>query len=305
VKLSTVCVVALAAALAIAAPSAFAGTTIGATCTATSLGSDIIFNESHAVTSDGVITSWGSTVSPSVSIPNPTNLRLKVVRLVGGSTWKVVSESGFSQLANGANAFAVQIPVKTGDVVGSWAAGNGSPYCTSTPSNDFRYDSDSSADVAVGSTFAVGTATGIDNAIWATVEADADGDGFGDDTQDHCPNSATSQSASACPAPPVSTYIDRTSRALTVYASAKLPVPLQVTAKVNVPKQKPISLTSAAATVTPFGITPFKLSYSKALRKAIAAAPKKKPLKITVTVLGGTPLASIQTASVKLTPIKN
>ncbi|MGH2960068.1 MAG: hypothetical protein ACRDKE_10720 [Solirubrobacterales bacterium] len=301
-----VCAVVVSAASAVLAPSAFAGTRAGATCVATRLGPNLILNTSHVVAADGVITSWGSTVAPSVVIANPMLLKLKVVSPVSGSTWKVVAESAAVQLASNENTFAVQIPVKAGSVFGSWAAASptsGSPYCESSPQQDFYWGSDGALDTPVGNTLEMNSAPGNENAIWTVVEPDLDGDGFGDDTQDACPTSPASQNAAACPAPPISTYLNRTAKSLTVYASSKFTVPLQATGTVKLSKKKSIVITSSLTAVSAFGITPIKLNYTKALRKAIAAAPKKKPLKMSLLLRGGTPLATVKTVSVKLTPV--
>jgi hypothetical protein len=278
-KISTVCLVALAATLAAVTPAAFAGTRIGATCTANSLGPDIIFNESHATKAAGVITSWGTTVDAGVPLNDPMLLRLKVVRLAAALDWQVVGESLPVPLAHGENAFPARISVNAGDVIGSFApsgAGSGSPYCQGSPLTDFHYRSDGATDVAVGGIFATGIAPGNDNAIWAVVEPDVDGDGYGDDTQDLCPQNPTSQSAvAACPPPATSTYLDRSAKGLTVYVSAALATQAQAIGTVTIPKGKPITLSSATTPVSRFGLTALKLKYSKALRKAIAAAPKK------------------------------
>jgi hypothetical protein len=311
IKLSSVCIVALAVTLTAITPAAFAGTRIGATCTANNLGPDIIFNESHATKTAGVITSWGTTVDAAVTINAPMNLRLKVVRPVSGLTWQVVGESLPMPLAHGANTFPASIPVKAGDVIGSWAVsggpggGSGSPYCQNAPAADFHYRNDGDGDLAVGGNFVTDLAPGNDNAIWAVVEPDVDADGFGDDTQDLCPQSASSQSAALCPPPAISSYLDRSAKRLSVFVTAAFPTSAQALGSVTIAKQKTIKLSSATTPLTPFGLVALKLNYSKALRKAIAAAPKKKPLKLSLDVRAGSPLVSVKKISVKLTPITN
>ena len=148
----------------------------------------------YSAPSAGVITAW-SHQSGEFAI----SLKLKVARAAGGNEFTIIGDSPLKAL--GANSSAtytdVRIPVLTGDVIGVFVS-SGSGLCASNASG-FGYQArigEAAKDQT--SAFPFSESSKLD--IAATIEADADGDEYGDETQDQCPSDATT--AGPCPPPP-------------------------------------------------------------------------------------------------------
>jgi hypothetical protein len=146
-------------------------------------------------TPHGVLTSWrfhssGDSAAGAV--------RLKIFRYTGTGTdlvFKVLAESSLKTLEpDTAYDFKERIPVDQGDLLGLTAVSDAEVGITvpGTPQN--RLAQFGGGDIAPGQT---GTATiawpDLRPSVAATVEPDADGDGFGDDSQDKCPVDRTTQ----------------------------------------------------------------------------------------------------------------
>jgi hypothetical protein len=195
-------IVAASAALLLLAPGASAALSdeAGWPCTASSskagwtllaspqAGSPIspLVKESRAV-----ITSWRTRVGPGLS---PLAQQLGVFRAVnGGAEYTKVAESAIETFGPGTEAVATRIPVQAGDFVGLHG-----PVETFVCENE---ETGSSAlfegSVALGETKAFKMEAGVRSPVSATVEADVDGDGYGDASQDDCPESAFFQTI--CP----------------------------------------------------------------------------------------------------------
>jgi Ca2+-binding RTX toxin-like protein len=141
------------------------------------------------VPSAGVITSWSfKDASPIVS-----GLKLKVARptpvnvtIIGESAAPAVRTQ--NQL-NG--PYPTRIPVQANDVIGIYTSGSGlCSISTSNTSDQFVYIS---GDQPVNTTTGFTNGNSFKFPVTATVEADADSDGFGDETQDFCMTDATTQ----------------------------------------------------------------------------------------------------------------
>jgi hypothetical protein len=184
-------VAAVAIALGMGAADARASTTVGqlfapnTNCTAdqTRLQVGVPDGNSYAVSADGVITSW-SFQDGSGAVDPAAGLKLKVARPAGTDTYTIIGESdGGSQTAGAVNTRQVRIPVKAGDVIGIYYQSGGCEQGGLSASD--RYDR-LAGDQAVNSTSAYTADSHGRIPVQATVEPDADGDGFGDETQDHC-----------------------------------------------------------------------------------------------------------------------
>jgi hypothetical protein len=152
---------------------------------------------SYTVPSDGVITSW-SVQDASLPI---TGLKLKVGRLVSGNQYSIVAESAAGpQTANSVNSYAAQIPVKAGDLIGESATGG---TCGVNSSNTADSVVAALGDVPVGTMATFGPPFHGIIPVAANVEPDADGDGFGDETQDLCPTDASTHGPCPSVAVPV------------------------------------------------------------------------------------------------------
>jgi hypothetical protein len=156
----------------------------------------------------GVITSWKTQAGTNVGV----GLRLKVYRPTAASdTWTLVAETPLKVLTpNTLNTVPTRISVQSGDRIAlRTASENGGP-CWFPDAADLSSDyhalgytplSPPGFDPPAGSdvTFNNDDRQALVN-IAAVVEPDADGDGFGDETQDQCPG--VPGSSNGCPPPP-------------------------------------------------------------------------------------------------------
>jgi hypothetical protein len=184
---------ALVAMTALGAASAMAATQLGNTSPAASActSSPISFFTSanppgseFAVPNAGVITAWQFNATAS-----PPQLKLKIFRDAGSNNVLVVGQSSAeTPTPSTLNTFSTRIPVQAGDRLGLTILTDGP--CGTTGSGNSRQvpgDPADGATVAAAAPF-----SGFIN-IGASLEADADADGFGDETQDQCPASAATQ----------------------------------------------------------------------------------------------------------------
>jgi hypothetical protein len=146
----------------------------------------------------GVITSWNTGISPAGAL-------VKLRTYSGaGLTLHVAAESEVATLAAPLQAFPTRIKVAGGQLIGLSLKGVGATPTVmladcdapSAPSDVIGLTISPSP---VGSDETVSTAPGGLISVSAKVEPDADGDGFGDETQDSCASSALTQGA--CPPP--------------------------------------------------------------------------------------------------------
>jgi len=115
-------------------------------------------------------------------------LAFKVYRPTGvADTYVVVASESRAVTAGVNHSFDVRIPVKPGDVLGlSSETGVEEAYIGTASDVVGQYDGDT--DPATGQTVGIASGpTGYYLDVAAVLETDADGDGYGDDTQDLCP----------------------------------------------------------------------------------------------------------------------
>lgn len=138
-----------------------------------------------------VITGWKVQVGPGRA---PLPQRLEVYRVLDeAQDYRKEGESATETVHEGLNFFPTRIPVKswTG-YLGLYGPG-GTFVCGSTPGVAGSFE----GAAALGETRAVKSATGLGVPLMATIESDKDGDGYGDLSQDECPQNAAVQSE--CP----------------------------------------------------------------------------------------------------------
>ena len=184
----------------VCAPSATASTQIGSTfppisnCNLATWLHSGQPTGSHAVPFSGVITSWSFQAASTAP-----DLNFKVTRPTSGGNHVIVGESGVKDtVPSTLNTFPAQIPAQAGDLIG---------YHTATPGNCKSFVAGytigfyaSLDDPTVGSEKSFGSLMGQRLDLSATLEPDADGDGFGDETQDQCLGQAGP--VNGCPEPP-------------------------------------------------------------------------------------------------------
>jgi hypothetical protein len=141
--------------------------------------------------SPGVIVSWRVRVGSGLS---PLAQQLGVFRPVnGGAEYTKVAESPIETFGEKTEAVPTRIPVQAGDLIGLHG-----------PEATFACSEQGSpapalfeGDVGLGETRAFKAEPGARAPVIAVVESDADGDGYGDASQDRCPESALFQAP--CP----------------------------------------------------------------------------------------------------------
>jgi hypothetical protein len=154
---------------------------------------------SYVAPAAGVLTSWSFMATPAT-----TTLTLRVFRLVAApDQFKVVADAGPQQtvVANsGLHTFPSKVPVQAGDIIGI-SASAGSCAAIGVAGDTARYRNVAGGNTPVGGTASYGSTPGpVKYDIAANWEPDADADGYGDETQDLCPQSAIA-ALTACPVP--------------------------------------------------------------------------------------------------------
>src|SRR5829696_6232732 len=136
---------------------------------------------SLVVPSDGVIVAWRVRAG---SVPPGGTAALRIIRPAGGGTFTGAGRSAVVSPVIDLNAYTTRLRVRAGDIIGmesdsqhlfldNTAAGYTATYF--------------SAGLDEGGTIAAsGTQGATRLLVSAVLEADADGDGFGDETQDEC-----------------------------------------------------------------------------------------------------------------------
>jgi hypothetical protein len=314
-RLSAALVLAVAASAVVGAGPASAATVFGSGCTANQIQEGAIWiSTGHSAASpfpvtapiSGVITEW--TVNADLNVESEGKLagefprilqqRLLVVRPEGTESFKVIGEAqGGSLTLKGSNTYPARISIQAGDYLG--IAGN--PY---TAYCDTKDEADTFAATVggtpIGSTFKAEAAKGLQVPITARVEPDVDGDGYGDETQDQCPQSAAYQSA--CPVVTVGSLALANAKAVTVYVASSLPAPVAVNGTVKLGKGKTATLSAPGKTVAPGTLGRFDLALPKPVAAALKALSTKKSLTLTVaasaTNVTGSP--STATSTLKL-----
>lgn len=313
-RLSVALAVAIAATALVGANSASAATVFGSGCAANQITDGAVWvSTGHASTNplpvvapiSGVITEW--TVNTDIVVESEGKLagefpRILQQRLLAlraeGESFKVVGEASGGLLnLKGSNTYTARLPVQAGDFLG--IAGNPfAAYCeTKDPADTYAA---ATGGTPVGSIFKVERSTGLQVPIVARVEPDVDGDGYGDETQDQCPQSAAYQTP--CPVVTVSSLSLSHAKAVTVYISSSLSAPIAVSGTVKLGKGKTAALGGPGQTVAPGTLGRFNLAFPKPVLKTLAALTTKKALTLTVTAsatnVTGSP--STATSTVKL-----
>jgi hypothetical protein len=310
------CLAAALAVGAISAPAASAATEVGSNCAATSaVANYTILQLSQAggaplaAPAAGVVTKWK--VNSALLLPFTPSQKLRVFRATGvPNEFQTITESSLGAIQTGANTFETNIPIQAGDRFGVFSPAGPTSLvfiCPTTSTEDKLGIKE--GDVPPG---AKATYTPIEKnqlALSVTIEPDADGDGFGDETQDKCPRSAKLQTE--CPLISLSSFgIASRNSALMLVASSSS-VPVTVAATVTVPgkakkgkkgKAKILKLTGGAQTVGPGQLARFVVAYSVPLKAALTALSPKKSLTLTVSAsaIDATGLASSSATTLRL-----
>jgi hypothetical protein len=285
-------------------PSAFAATEFGDNCVANeaeTIPNTVMFWQfaapgdplPSAAPTAGVITKWK--VNLITGVPFGIPVQMRVVRLNEGSKSATVISEASGEVHSGSNTFETRMPVQAGDHLALSSASEmiGLLVCENTVEEAFL----GGALVAP-----IGTPTPYEQGevkfripLSAVIEPDADGDGFGDETQDKCPTNAATQAP--CPPPPAPTTLSATAAAqkglatVTLTASAQASVTVGGTVKLG--KAGTAKLSGGTQTVTPGTLAKFVVLFPAKLKAQLKKTPpsKKLTLELSATAPGATSTA--------------
>jgi len=131
------------------------------------------------------------------------------------------------------------------------------------------------------------------------LEPDADSDGFGDETQDKCPQLASAQTACPLIAVNAVTGVKRKG-AVVVLITTDNAAPVTVTGTVNLGKGRKAKLSSKAKAVTPGTVTRFTLKFPKKLKAALEDLARKRSLKLKVIASATNVLGQVTSDKLKV-----
>ncbi|HVD41046.1 MAG TPA: hypothetical protein VNC16_08600 [Solirubrobacterales bacterium] len=274
--------------------AASAATEVGNGCTADISGLGIPVSLANApgsplpatVPSNGVITSWRISIIP---IPPEVTVSetLKIFRPTGSpGQFQVIGESAPLFLASGPNSQATRISVAAGDHIGGSLNASGETgglYCkTENPGDRVGVFSPNPPN---GSTATLaGELSGLQVPIVVVLEPDADNDGYGDETQDGCPQSATTQAA--CPVVTLSTTKQVRKGSVVIVVTTDTPAPVTVKGVVKLGKGKKAKLNGGTKSLTPGVLGKFTLKFTKKVKAKLAQLSPKQKLTLKATITG-------------------
>jgi hypothetical protein len=273
-----------------------AATQVGNECTATNLvpfGATSVQIAGKAgglpipIPEAGVITSWRINAAPFAGHEVEY---LKVMRPGGPpNTFATVGESqGVPVSHPGLNAFNARIAVQAGDHLGVFGT-PGTFFCVIGDPEEVMGVAEGDPPIGTRATFIPNP--GAQVALAAIVEPDLDGDGYGDETQDGCPQAALLQEA--CPPLSLSAYGIAGRRAATILVSAGIAARVTVSATVRLPRARRRADASRRIRLRPLTqlanagqITPYEMRFPGRLKQVLSGLSRRRSLKLAVTAEG-------------------
>jgi hypothetical protein len=289
----------IGAAAALLAPgAAAAATTVGNGCVATNVTANRTLVQlgvtnpatALAVPADGVITRLQIAGDPT--FPGTIAQGFKLLRPSGGPGGFTVAEQDVL-LVKGVSSFSYRLPVRAGDRLGL-ASGGAVFFCAGDVGSQVGFVD---LDLQKGASAGFAPAANIGVPVTATIEPDTDGDGYGDETQDLCPQSVLIREA--CLALGLDAHAIQTRAAAEIYVAVAGPGPARLTlaGAVTIPaavagRPRPVKLTwSGEREANAGAFARFRLKFPAplvtALRKKGVALPLRT--RIAATNVAGLP----------------
>ena len=251
----------------------------------------------------GVVTSVKAAADVEYPFSIPTSV--KVLRPTGATdNFSVTAEETVSMAPNG-GTFAVRLPVQVGDRLG--LAGVPFSYLGSPFAGLSIYCSLVGA-VLGAAPGAVGLGSSgefqpvVSGAVGLVglIEADADGDGYGDETQDRCPQSAAVQTE--CPAITIDSLNLIGKKSVTVVVTTSIAAPVAVSGTIKLDKGTTVNLKSPTKTVSPGKLKRFQLKFNRTVKRRLKQIEpsQKLTLKITAAATNVAGQVSTDRSSAKL-----
>lgn len=238
---------------------------------------------SATVPNAGVVTRWSFNNKTALS-PSTISQALKVFRPTGDPTqYQVIGESAPGFISTGLSTFDTRISVQAGDFFGASGTFSGNVYTgfcvTGLPADRGAIFAGSPTK---GTTVpSVVEPEGLQAPVVATVEPDADNDGFGDETQDQCPQSASTQAA--CPLAVLSASAVVRKGLATILITSNVQVPVTVAGKVNLGKGKKASLNGGTQVVVPGTLAKFTVLFPARLKEKLKSLSRRQFLQLALT----------------------
>ncbi len=249
--------------------------------------------------SAGVITKVK--VNSAIEIPVPYPVTVKLLRSAGGNKYSVIGGQSLN-VSPGVTVADARIPVQAGDKLGVHGDAfnyggeviHVSPYCVGVEGELGALV----GDAANGSTVEFFEAAPARTPLAAVIEPDADNDGYGDETQDKCPQSAATQVA--CPAVTLSASATTKKGLARILVTTNLQATVTVAGTVKLGKGKPAKLSGGTQIVAPGTLAKFTLLFPKKLREALKSLPSKRTLTLSVTATSPNIVGSPTVKTLKL-----
>jgi hypothetical protein len=303
---------AMAAISLIGASGAAAATEFGSQCTANRAekgGSYAVVQLSQggvatAAPVSGVVTNWKINLAP---VPLSLPQQLKVFRPTASpSQFQVVGESAMANVVPGQNTFATRIPIQAGDHIGLFASSEyGALFCGETPESEAPGNSIGfiPGNPTVGSTATL-TDPPVEGLVpaAAVIEPDADNDGYGDETQDKCPQNAAVQASCPVPVPAVTLSASAIAKKglVTVLITSNSQAPVTVTGTVKLGKGKSAALSGGTQIVVPGVISRFTLLFPEKLTSKLKQLSRKQFLWLNLAATAPNSAGAITTSNLKV-----
>ncbi|HUC07077.1 MAG TPA: hypothetical protein VMR96_03225 [Solirubrobacterales bacterium] len=246
----------------------------------------------------GVVTSWKVHSGVSEAVPE----QMRVLRPTGNpNEFLTVGESTEQTVVEGVNVFPTRIPVQAGDHFGVFGTVQDVVFCGGADPGDVSGLFLISAAVGSVRTFNTENGAGVRIPMIAVIEPDRDGDGYGDETQDKCPQSAAYQGP--CPTITLDAFPIALKRSVLVLVSASETSSVQVFGQVSwKPRHKGgalasktrkpgdhksagviVGLAGGTQTVSPGQVARFNVKLPNSVKRQLRQVPPGKSLKGTIT----------------------
>jgi hypothetical protein len=246
---------------------------------------------------DGVVTAW----KVNSAYPTPVPEAMGAFRPLETGKFQLAGESDEETIHPGANAFSTRVSIHPGDRLGLLPVGTESPlYCLTSDNGDHTWSLAGSVGIGAPHVFAAGAKVRVP--LVAVIEPDRDGDGYGDETQDGCPQSAAYQGP--CPTIALDTFPTVLKRSVLVLVSASESSWVQVFGQVGwKPRHKGgalasktpgkpgdhvstgviVGLSGGTTLVKPGEVTPYNVKLPKSVLRHLSDIPSKQVVKGTIT----------------------
>jgi hypothetical protein len=223
--------------------------------------------------STGVITKATLNLPGVAAVPET----LRVLRGTGvPNEFTVLAESAPFTLTAGTVGYPVRVPVTAGDLLG--LGGSAALMCATGDAADVVGVITGNPAVGAPATYTPTTSRAL--SVVATIEPDVDKDGYGDTTQDLCPQSASFQSA--CPVVILDSFAAPSGNKIAMVVTTDANVNVNVTGKAKV-NGKTLNLKGGTKACPAGTLTKFTVKLPKALKSALADLPPSKRIKVTLT----------------------